>query len=415
MTTFTPKFADALDTMQNLEDATSVLGYAEAESVWNALTGRDDPQGNEYSLSAMMTLPEEYAPLMRRAGGIPAATFISFLGKRVTHDRGALGWKLRAIFNQAWEDFRLRADIGDMIVNGTGWDLSEAWQTVVELEDPSAEPWAKNLVTDIVRLAGRMYEVLRGHTRRVPDGNPQEVKSVTVGGDLARLMPQEHALLGSAVTADLKAMDVLQAKAIQVEVAGDKPAGSGPLVICVDESDSMWDYRRNHSHGTGAASDRNVWAKACMMAMIRLAHDENRMVHVVHFSEGCLTRHCKPGDRRAQLDALTHFMHGGTAIHKALSAGDKQVKTMAKAGHIGADVIMVTDGRAGSVAKQEQTILNMYAKGVRTWTIGIAVEFDKEEPLRKYAEHYVHVDQAAINKQDTSAVKGFRKAASGEK
>lgn len=414
MTTFTPDFATALDMMQNLDDATTIIGYAETESLWNTLTGRTDPIGTEYALAAIMTLPEEFAPMMRRAGGIPAQTFISMLGRRVSMDRSATGYKLRAIFKSAWDDFRNRKKIADDIINGTGWDLTDAWQTVVDLEDPNCV-WAKGLVTDVMKLAGRMYEVLKGTAKRVPSDNPQEVKSITTGGDLTRLLPQEHALLGSSTTADMKAIEVLQSKAMQTEVAGDKPAGRGPLVICVDESDSMWSYQHQHTSGSGARSDRNVWAKACLMAMMRIAHDENRMVHIVHFSTASLVRECKPGDRKSQLDAICHFMHGGTAIAHALKAGRYQVRAMAEKGHTGADVVMVTDGRDGSAVEQHHTIMDMYAKGVRLWTIGIAVDFGVEEPLRKFAEHFVSVDQEAIAKHDITAVKGFKKAANGEK
>ena len=407
----TPHFDEAHSRMQNLADATAVIGYEETKSVWNTLTGRDTAADFEISFAVDLCLPQEYAPLMRRAGGIPAQTFISMLGKRLAKNRKAEGYELRGIVNAAWADFADRAALADDVINGTGWDLSDAWETVCEIEDDHI--WARPIVKRIMALAGRMYHVLRGHHQRVPDGNPQEVKSVTVGGDLARLMPQEHALLGSSLTADLKAMDILQEKAQQVEVAGDKPAGRGPLVICIDESDSMWDWRLQRSGVGGGASDRNVWAKACFVAMTRIAHEEKRMVHVVHFSSTTLVRHCKPGDRTAVLEAMNHFLRGGTAIAKALRAGNGQVRDMAKKGHVGADVVMITDGRDShaSESHQEAAIMAMAAKGVRLWTVGIDVAFGDDEPLRKFAEYYVHVSDA--NTKDAGNVKGLKKAATG--
>src|SRR5690606_32447815 len=102
----------------------------------------------------------------------------------------------------------------------------DAWETAYEIEE---RVWAKDLIEEVAQLAGAMYQAMRGVSRRVEDASPQEVKEVTMGGDLARLLPSEHAQVVSPVEAisALASLRILQAKALQLRVAGDRPTGRG--------------------------------------------------------------------------------------------------------------------------------------------------------------------------------------------
>jgi Mg-chelatase subunit ChlD len=290
---------------------------------------------------------------------------------------------LRDWAREGWGRIRKRIEEAEKISTGTGWDLSAAFPHLKNVPDNSQQ---LEKLRKIAALAGRMFQALRGAKSKKSPDVAEEYHGREQGAALTRLVPSERMLLGDDVAEWLLFERLARRKAEQYSVRGPAKLGRGPLVMVIDESGSM-----NH--------DRNVWAKAAMMALSRAAGDEKRPVSVVHFSVGTKPVELKPGDIKAQIDAMLHFYGGGTDTQRALAVGREQVKLLETKGHRGADVILITDGeepveRYSGLQAQTDALA---AENIRLWTIAIECVIPEKHPVRAAAAKYVGLTHAAMN------------------
>jgi Mg-chelatase subunit ChlD len=377
-----------------LAEAANALGDDDARSVWNALTGRTDPRDGA-GLAAWLTMPDNAVAALRRAGGLPAAAFSRFLGRHARNARPQSDAEWRAVAGKAWADYQRLAASVDEFEYGLGCDESDGWAQVLRLSVPKTTKMA-----EIAKLAGRMYSAMKGVRRRTENDSPEEVVGVTLGKDIPRLLAAEHAQLGSDIAAlsVLASMRLMQRKSLQLRLAGETPADRGPLVVALDESGSMHDQR-------------NVWAKACFVALARIAHEERRIVDVVHHSGHAYARRIPVGDYQGIVDASLQFQGGGTDLARALNVCAMQVKDLAANGWSGADVVFISDGEDGNASGQARAIDAMRKGGTKLWTVSIECDLASSEPLRAKAETYLHINERDF--EDAGQVKGLGKAAMG--
>lgn len=368
-----------------------------ARAVWNALTGRATGE-SDIAEAIVLTMPEDYFPLLRGNDGIPACFAMSRLAEEISPDMSVFA--LRAACNTVWEKFEERRKRANDVREGLGWDLSDAWLTERDVNDPAV----MDEVAAIARLAGRMYKHIRGTKVRDVDGQPEEVDSVTVGGELERLIPSEIAQLADEDLGDLTEMRLLQRRAMQFQFRGDRPALRGPLVILIDESGSMG------SRAGALSAPRNQWAKACAAALTRAAHDQGRLVRVVHFSTTTSRQDIPVGDSQAIIRMMRTFLSGGTDIPIAVNRGIDEVGELELKGLRGADIVAISDGVDGGYG-YEEPIKRMQSQGIKLWSIAIELEWNEHYPLRKHAERYIHVDGSLSE----DAVAGLRGAADQNK
>lgn len=379
-----------------------------AEDVWNAITQRSDPQTEAGKAVALTMDPEDVYYLMG-CDGIPAAFalthFLETLPTQVPSDP----FELRQLARAAWQRFAVDREQADQYAAGFGCGDGPAWMTLKSVgEFHDAE-----FVGQLANLAGKMYEAMKGKVKVLrPSKAEYEVAGVTTGGELPKLLPHELLKLGHPVTADLAAIRILQKQAEQLHMRGWEFGNRGPLVICVDESGSMEDrYYREQGEPIG----RNTWAKACAVAMTRVAHEQRRMVRVVHFSSATKVDELPIGDHGAVLQMARTFLDGGTDIPLAMKRGIAQVGDLEKHGHRGADVVFITDGDSYDHDEMRAQCDVMAERGIALWTVGIQIymgEFTERgtgkkciHPLRERSEMFVRVD--GLNEQ---AVEGLEVA-----
>lgn len=385
---------------------------AQIEDVWNALTQREAPR-TEAGKAVALTMDPEDVFVMMGCDGIPAAFALEQMlahlpGNAQTGEFADDGFELRAACRQAWGTFEKARDAAERFKLGFGCGDAPAWMTVKSVgEFGDAE-----LVGRVADLAGKMYEAMRGKVRVLkPSKAEYDVAGVTTGGDLNKLLPHELLKLGHPVMQDIAAMRILQKRADQLQMKGWEYGNRGPLVICIDESASMED----DYHGTG----RNTWAKACAAAMARVAHEQGRIVRVVHYSTGTFVRELKPGDHVEMLQMVRCFLDGSTDIPLALKRARGEVGDLEREGHRGADIVMVTDGECYEFDAINGNIDQMDSKGIKLWTVGIQLRHGEyrvrdehtgqvktiAHPLKARAELYVHVDALNVH-----AVQGLEEA-----
>ena len=218
---------------------------------------------------------------------------------------------------------------------------------------------------EIAELAGRLQRIARTQKRVKVSPAVGGVKGVTLGNDLARLLPSELVGLRSPNRyLRLQTLQKIQSKqALQYLMEGEQPQGRGPVILCCDESASM-------SEDEGK---RAIWAKAIALALLATATEQKRHWWYIGFNSWVTHEaHIAPGEATLDriLSVLTRRPSGGTDFDRPLSRAlhvlnSEQV--MRKA-----DIVFLTDGVAGvspgicqdyARAKQEHG-LSVYAVGV---------------------------------------------------
>lgn len=367
---------------------------AAMEETWQALAGTlpDDHQG-VVGEAVTWTMPREYAPLMRRSDSLPAAyAFVALLEELLKVDRKD-DLATRDAARRAWDAFERRRQQANCVEEGFGCDDSASWHTLRDVVDVQDDELTRKMMK-IARLAGRMFQSMSYTKRRVESGDPQEVRSATTGGDVDRLLPAELAKLGNGATKDVTAMKVLQKQAQIFQMKGERTKTRGPLVIALDESGSM------HDHGE---MGRNTWAKAAAVALTRIAWSEGRAVRVVHFAHVTVVQEVPRDDMDALWEMARSFLSGGTDYTTALEVARGEVGDLAKAGYVGADVVMISDGEEHDYDSHNRQINQMDNDGVRLWTVSIGDEIEEDAPVRKRAELYVHAHDVELPDEKTAA------------
>lgn len=358
------------------------------EEAWRALVGTlpDDYQGI-VGEAVTWTMPREYAPLMRRSDSLPAAyAFVAILEELLRVDR-ADDLAVRDAARRAWDAFEQRRLQANCVEEGFGCDDSASWHTLRDVIDVQDEELTRKMLK-IAQLAGRMFQSMSYTKRRVESDDPQEVRSATTGGDVDRLLPAELAKLGNGATKDVTAMKVLQKQAQIFQMRGERTKTRGPLVLALDESGSMHDH--------GGEMGRNTWAKAAAVALTRVAWSEGRAVRVVHFGDGTVVQEVPRDDMDALWEMARSFLSGGTSYDDALGVSRMEVGDLAKAGYVGADIVLITDGEEHSHDEHNRQINQMDRDGIRLWTVSIGGEIAEDAPVRKRAELYVHAHDVEL-------------------
>jgi uncharacterized protein with von Willebrand factor type A (vWA) domain len=191
----------------------------------------------------------------------------------------------------------------------------------------------------IAELAGRVKRLaLTCHAQRVRHGT-DEIVSIETGSSLERVLPQELVSLRHPVLRRDFLRRFSEGALLQYELSGRETLGRGPLIVCLDSSQSM-------------AGDREAWAKAVALGLLEIARRERRDFGLVHFGS---KRECEvfrfergAAPPRDVLDAFAFSFRGGTDFERPLS---EALALIEGGGLSRADVIFVTDG-ACSVSQE---------------------------------------------------------------
>lgn len=208
-------------------------------------------------------------------------------------------------------------------------------------------------------LAGRMRRLAMGKRRTRTKHAASELSDVTIGNDLARVLPHELMKL----TDPLLALDFMRAlverSLLQYELTGQEREGRGPVIVLVDDSDSM----------DGAPA---TFARAAALALADLALADKRACRLIRFSHRINAAvDLRPGrdDVRALLAFLSGAVDGGTSFEVPLRAARAAID--AEPIYERADVVLITDGEA-----------ELSAEFIREWR-----QQSRRDGLTTYAVH----------------------------
>jgi len=363
-----------------------------------------------------LTMPPEYAVVVRKSSGVTAAFAYCELAKALVTVRDLTDdLEVRAAMVKGWQEFERRRQEANNVQEGFGCNEEQSWLTMRDISDESGREELKQQMMAIALLAGRMYEKFGYQRRDQKNEDPEEAVGATIGGDLERVLPTELALLGDEETSDLQAMKILQDRAPIMQMQGMESKNRGPLVMLLDSSGSMHDGQVGY-HSTGKRyHGRNTWCKAAAVALTRIAWSEDRPVRAVHFGTGTEVQEVPKDDYRAMFEMARTFLSGGTSFSAALTVGRAQVGDLAAQGFEGADIVLVTDGEESDYAAHTRHIDAMDVQGIKLWTVGIGCDIRQGAPVRDRAEKYTFAAdrQLADPNNAVDLAEGLNQAAMG--
>lgn len=218
----------------------------------------------------------------------------------------------------------------------------------------------------VAKLFGPMRNMMLSEQQRKVIHTNEEVYDVTIGSDMARVLPQEILNLSPDSPAYLDFLRrFTEGKLLQYDMQGTERLAKGAIIFCEDGSGSM-------------RGEREMWAKAVMLCLLHLARQQKRSFHLLHFGGPGQVKHIefvKPQDYSLDriLDAAELFFGGGTdfatPMQQAMNLLDEEHKST---GRVKADVVFVTDDECYTTAEFMQQYLDFMHK-VQSTTWGISV------------------------------------------
>jgi uncharacterized protein with von Willebrand factor type A (vWA) domain len=210
----------------------------------------------------------------------------------------------------------------------------------------------------IAKLAGRFRRLAQSKQRQKVTHGADEVIGVTMGDEIAKLVPAEMVKLVDPTMMLDTARRLFDRQCLVRETRAREPVGKGPIVVTVDESGSM--------HGAKVET-----AKALALALAWIARKQKRWCVLVSFSGGskiepgsqCIL---PPGrtDETALLTWLEHFYSGGTTmdvpLHELPAWWPEYVKAGMQRGKT--DIVMITDAEVDVPAALEKSFKEFKAR-----------------------------------------------------
>lgn len=185
-----------------------------------------------------------------------------------------------------------------------------------------------NKMKEIAEWAGRFKQIAQ---KKQKSKQSQSVarSGVTIGNDIENLLPIEF----SFYTHPLTKMDFLrrfaESQTMQFEQKGPEVLKKGPIVLCLDQSDSM--------------GSLDTQSKGFTLALMSIAKKQRRDLCLVLFSSRTqIFRYEKGKIRASEMTRLARtFLGGGTNFTLAL---DDAVHVINECRYKQADIVFVTDG-----------------------------------------------------------------------
>lgn len=228
-------------------------------------------------------------------------------------------------------------------------------------------------------LVGRFRNLARAKQKEKVQKERDEVHNITIGNDLARVLPAELAMLKHPLMRRDFYRRFTEGQLLQYALRTKERKGRGPLISLIDTSGSM----------RGQPAD---WAVATAMALVDTAARQKRQSAALFFDDAVHTEvEFAPGERDVQklLTMATIGASGGTDYKPALNAA---LATITYVGYEKADVVMITDG----LCFLDETFLATFktvkeALGFRAYVVMIASAYARREEaqreLAKWADH----------------------------
>ncbi|MGR3279319.1 vWA domain-containing protein [Acaryochloris marina NIES-2412] len=229
----------------------------------------------------------------------------------------------------------------------------------------------------ILDLAGNALETANRKCRQhQAEAGYGELVGITTGNDVSQILPQELGRLSDSRQKLSFYRDFLEGQLFQNDLQAPEEKGKGPMVICLDCSGSMKER-----------VSRDLWSKALIVALVKLANEQDRVVSVVRFESVCYEPiEIHPKEDIDQLIRLlvTSPTNGGTKFQAPLEKARDIIEQ--DADYSEADIVFITDG----IAPLSSVFLQDYSESLEKlktnfFLLEIEPEWGWSSELRKLA------------------------------
>ena len=190
---------------------------------------------------------------------------------------------------------------------------------------------------EIAQLAGKLSRITLQKRQTQYTEVSEEIYDLELGNDIEHLTASELANLSIEELEDDFYRRFAEGSLQQYKLRGREKLGKGPVVVAIDSSGSMGGHR-------------DVWSKAVVLAILRIAEKENRVVHYLNFNTSIQDEvTLRPGTPKDKImDLIARGVSGGTnfqiPLQHAVNAINDDTTTDGQGGLAKADVVFITDG-----------------------------------------------------------------------
>ncbi|MFF7995062.1 VWA domain-containing protein [Kitasatospora xanthocidica] len=329
----------AQEEARRAEEARQEAGQA-AQAVVEAMERAGTAAGEDGTVPAPATADVERALQQAQAADEAAQTAADTASAALAAAVPGIRAAVRRAVAQATDCAREEA----ALMRAWGVGPGQLERMPVEQRARLAERLRTGRLARFAELIGRFRLMASGERARRVEHAPGELVGVTVGDDLARLVPSEVAALGVPVLRAVFAARFAEQQLMLFDQRGEQPSGQGAIIACVDCSGSMAD-----PYG-GSGITGEAWAKAAALALLDQAQQAGRDFVGIHFSSAQEVRVFRfPVGASAAigdvLDFAEHFWGGGTDYQAPLTEAVTLLEAEYNAeGRRRGDIVFITDG-----------------------------------------------------------------------
>jgi uncharacterized protein with von Willebrand factor type A (vWA) domain len=204
------------------------------------------------------------------------------------------------------------------------------------------------------------------------DALQTDIYDIEMGNDLNHVLPGEFGLLNNPITKMEFKRRYAERSLMQYRLHGREMVGKGGIVCCIDTSGSM-------------GLERDVFAKAVGLSLLRIAQSQNRSFFGVLFGSRNELKGWDLSNARAEdvLDFASFSFHGGTDFEAPLGmAMDYLTAEHDADGAMKSDIVFITDGYCG-VSDGFMKNLTDFKERLGTRIFGVSIGGDAlGEPLK---------------------------------
>jgi len=288
---------------------------------------------------------------------------------------GAQARALRRMVRKAVEAGKDEVEKTQEALGGWGIDPAELEHLPLEQRLAAAKRLAGPKLRKLAERFGRMRNLARRRQADRLKTNPDELHSITLGGDLERVLPAEL----SALHHPLRRLDFYrrwQERGLLEYELQSRPADKhGPMVVLVDCSGSM----------SGANMD---WALGLTVALLDTARRQKRACAVLPFNTEVTATYIFAPQGPRNLDDLARLASigasGGTDYEKPLTKA-MQIIGSESSTFKAADIVMVTDGECDVRPEFLLTLADAKKRtSARAWVV--AINAHDVGPMKDWAD-----------------------------
>jgi len=223
-----------------------------------------------------------------------------------------------------------------------GFGLSKNGQSTKEKLQLAQRVRSSDKLKQIAELCGRLTRIALAIQKAKVKHPPDEIASIEIGNNVARMLPSELCLLADPELEDIFALKFIEKRLMQYELIHHEPQGRGPIILAIDESASMDEPACAEEDTT-----KEVWSKGVALALMAIARLQKRDIAIIHFASKnqIRTQFFNKGEASPEeaLEVAEFFYNGTTAFEPWMT---KALELIDNSRFDKADVICVTDGLA---------------------------------------------------------------------